>query len=249
MPQWGYSPLAVKVPGSMDPSSGRIRSPFGMCLHTTGRGIVKAASGQRRKAIDVALELYLESQSGALHGYRWGGPTYLMDYDGSLHQFSPDEVMTFHAGGPDREDYLDGDWIHRMPGISLVEWRKAWPLPHYKSPQHLYPGRTANTPYVGVEMLPIGFGQGGEPRGHCLFTQAQHEAAIALGRDLAARHRWPADWAQGPRLVGHEDVQPLERSDRLGGWDPGARRERPYWDDAYVRGELNRSGSIGAIST
>ena len=55
---------------------------------------------------------------------------------------------------------------------------------------------------------------------------------------LRARHGWPAG-APGPRLVGHEDVQPIERCDLqgagLGGWDPGARRSRPFWDDAYVR--------------
>lgn len=236
----GWSPLAKRVLGALSPAGARIRSPWGLCLHTTGRGVVKRASGQRRPALDVALEIYLESQSGALHGYKWGGPTYVMDYDGSLHQLSPDEVMTMHAGGPDREDYLDGDWVARLRqsgrGAAVEQWRAAWP--GVESPQHLYPSRTANADFVGVEMIPIGYGQGGEPRGHCLFTQAQHDAAVALGRDLAKRHRWPEGWAAGPRLVGHEDVQLLERSDRGGGWDPGARRDRPYWDDAYVRGEL-----------
>lgn len=242
MPEWSWSSLATKVPGALPPAGARIRSPWGLCLHTTGRGVVKHAAGQRRPAIDVALEIYLSSQSGALHGYRWGGPTYVMDYDGSLHQLSPDEAMTFHAGGPDRQDYLDGDWVQRLQAsgraVATALWRRRWGA-HYRSPQHLYPGPTANGPYVGVEMLPIDYRQGGDPMGAgLLFTRAQHESAVALGRDLAARHGWPADWAAGPRLVGHEDVQLLERSDHGGGWDPGSLRERPYWDMEWVRREL-----------
>lgn len=67
------------------------------------------------------------------------------------------------------------------------------------------------------------------------FTTAQHNAVAALGKDLAARHGWPADWHKTGRLVGHEDVDPLNRSDKIGGWDPGWLRSRPYFDFAYVR--------------
>jgi N-acetyl-anhydromuramyl-L-alanine amidase AmpD len=71
-----------------------------------------------------------------------------------------------------------------------------------------------------------------------LFTEAQHRALVALGRDLAARHGWPAGWGRTPRLVGHEDVQLLERQDAGGGWDPGALRAKPYIDFEFIRARV-----------
>ena len=72
------------------------------------------------------------------------------------------------------------------------------------------------------------------------FTKVQHNAAIALGRDLYERHAWPANWAQTPRLVGHEDVGLHSRNDANGGWDPGWLRIVPTFDFAMVRGALGR---------
>lgn len=233
------SPLAQQVPGGLEPSTAYIRKPWGMCVHTTGRGVVESARRTGRAPEDVAIRIYLKSQRGELHDYRWGGPTYLIDHGGAIYQMAPDRCLTAHAGSTDRPHYLDGSWAHRATPATLRHWRAAWP--GHRSPQHLYPAKSANISYVGVEVIPLGAGLGGAPRARGeLFALAQYEALARLGRDLAARHGWPDDWARGPRLVGHEDVQPLRRQDSGGGWDPGHLREpgRRYFDLEVLRGMI-----------
>lgn len=467
----------TQVPGGLDPATGKKRRPFGLALHTTGRGLPDKAIRKGVPPLTLALQTYLRSQRGELHPYRWGGPTYVLDYDGALYQLAPDEIQTAHCGGPHRSWYLSGRWRDEVSPATLEHWQAAWP--GVASPQHLYPTRSANEAYCldpnmrvltadlnwvplgdiqvgrrlvafsetlsphncyepatvtfatmlrkrrlrvitthgdlvcsedhmfaatpgpggrsrwmradalrrnsriryamtpwerddsydggwlagmidgegswaksgelvvtqkagvvldrlmtvlaskgidadlrrktsgdchyislrgvgtglshvgrfqpvrmigkaeghwsgrrihgkltprplviaveplpdgdvaaiktttrtfiaegflshncGVEMLPIVRGNRDPSvapfRPGLLFTQAQHDSAAALYRLLRERHGWP-EGPPGPRLVGHEDVQPIERHDKGGGWDPGSRRARPYWDDAYVR--------------
>ena len=229
----GLSPLARQVAGGLDPATARLRKPWGLLLHTSGRGVTEQAAKQGKQPIEVALRIYLQSQRGELHPYTWGGPHYVMDHDGQLYQIAPDQAFTAHAGGPDRAAYLDGTWIARCSAETVARWLAAWP--GFKSPSHLYPSRDANQDYIGVEMLPCGSGLGAPMRPGMLFTKAQHESAIDLGRDLARRWDWPIGWHRTPRLLGHEDVQPLQRQNAGGGWDPGTLRAAPYWDCEYVR--------------
>jgi hypothetical protein len=39
----------------------------------------------------------------------------------------------------------------------------------------------------------------------------------------------------------NEDVDPIERSDAHGGWDPGVMRRLPYFDLDYVKRSLERA--------
>lgn len=235
-----YSPLAHRVTGVRNPKLARVREPWGFLLHTTGGGVTAKAKKEHRSPIATALAIYIASQNGS-NGYLWGGPAYVCDHGGLLYQVAPDEAYMNHAGGPHRDQYLDGTWIHgvskeghRISDQAVAEWRKRWP--NRRNPYSLFPSTSPNADYVGLEMIPIGDGFGGEPmRPGLRFTLAQHEAAIALGRDLGNRHGWPAGWAMGSRLVGHEDVDPIERSDAHGGWDPGAMRPDPFFDFDYVR--------------
>ena len=232
-----YSLIATQVPGMRDPRRAIRRKPWGLLLHTTGRGVPKLAAAKGRTALDVAIAVYRASQNGS-NGYPWGGPHYVLDYDGGLHQIAPDDAVTAHAGGGDRVDYLDGDWEHEATDEMVSRWRAQWP--GVRGPYDLFPSRSPNTDYIGVEMIPLGSGLGGNPMAPgLLFTLAQHEACVALGRDCARRHEWPGDWHRTGRLVGHEDVQPINRDDAHGGWDPGYLRERPYFDFRYVRYTLD----------
>jgi hypothetical protein len=81
-------------------------------------------------------------------------------------------------------------------------------------------------------------------RAGLLFTSVQHETIARLVWDIAQRHGWPRHepWWRSTRLLGHEDITPLSRSlpDRNGGWDPGALREKPYWDWNVVCAYLER---------
>ena len=228
------TPLAiVQVQGVRDPKLGRIRKPWGFLLHTTGGGITDIARKKHEKPIDVAIKTYINSQNGS-NGYFWGGPTYVIDHDGQPYQLAPDEILTAHAGGSNRGRYFDGSWERDCPAEAVKHWKAAWP--GRKHPYSLFPSTSPNNDYIGCEMIPIGDGFGGEPMAPGLrFTKAQHDTAIALGLELATRHGWPAGWGAASRLLGHEDVDPLNRSDGGGGWDPGMLRDKPYFDFSYVR--------------
>lgn len=227
------SALAKQVTGVRDPKTARIRKIFGYLLHTTGGGVTDVAKKHHELPIDVAIRVYIASQNGS-NGYFWGGPHYVIDHDGKPYQVAPDDALTAHAGGPHRPQYFDGSWRARFP-TATAQWDAKWG-PRFKHPYQLFPSTSPNDDYVGCEMIPIGDGFGGAPmRPGLRFTKAQHDTAIALGIDLAQRHALPAGWEKANRLVGHEDVDPIERSDAGGGWDPGWLRAAPYFDLDYVR--------------
>lgn len=230
-----YSLLATTVAGVRDPKLARTRKPWGFLLHTTGGGITSKAKREGRKPIEVALEYYISSQNGA-NGYTWGGPAYVIDHDGSIHQIAPDEAVTHHAGGTNGASYRSGAWTGQVSAATVEHWKKRWPT--FAHPYSFFPSSSPNTDYIGCEMIPIGDGFGGKPmRPGLRFTQAQHDAAVRLGLELALRHGWPPDWSSSKRgrLLGHEDVDPIERHDANGGWDPGFLRAAPYFDFDYVR--------------
>lgn len=228
-----YSPLAIKVAGVRDPALARKRTPWGLLLHTTGGGVTSQAKRESKRPIDVAIAVYIASQNGS-NGYFWGGPAYVMDHDGRLHQIAPDDAHTEHAGSGNRPHYLDGSWRGKVSAETVAQWRDKWAGKAH--PYSLFPSTSPNVNYIGVEMIPIGDGFGGSPMASGLrFTRAQHDAAVALARDVASRHAFPTGWQHTGRLLGHEDVDPIVRSDASGGWDPGFLRARPYFDFAYVR--------------
>lgn len=226
-----WSPLASRVSAARSPLDRRVRKPWGLLLHTTGGGVTAKAKKLGRKPIDVAIEIYVAYQNGAA-GYTWGGPGYVMDHDGALYQLAPDDARTEHAGGPNRSKYMDGSWIAKFPQAT-AQWRAKWPGRSH--PYALFPATTPNQDYLGVEMIPCGDGFGTAMRPGLRFSQAQHDAAIRLAHDAGKRHGWPAGWMQSGRLLGHEDVDPLERADTGGCWDPGWLRASPWFDFGYVR--------------
>lgn len=233
-----WSPLARQVKGARNPRDARARTPWGLLLHTTGGGVTAKAKKTGRSPVSVAIDVYLSSQNGS-GGYLWGGPAYVLDHDGTLYQLAPDNVVTHHAGGPDRKHYESGAWVKRCAAKAVAAWKAKWPT--FSSPAALYPATSPNTNYIGVEMIPCGDGYGTPASPGCRFTAAQLAAVVALGLELAARHGWPSDWAATPRLLGHEDVQPLRRHTITGCWDPGYLRPGvAYFPFDQVRAELAR---------
>lgn len=228
------SPLARQVPGVRDPNLGVVRIPWGLLIHTTGGGITDAAKKHGMKPIDIAVHEYIHSQNGS-NGYLWGGPHYVIDLDGTLYQLAPDIVMTAHCGGANRKRYFDGTWEAVFP-LATHFWQQKWG-PRFKHPYQLFPSTSPNHDFVGVEMIPCGDGFGTPMRPGLRFSTEQHETVIALAKEMSVRHGWPAGWQNGTRFVGHEDVDPLNRADQGGGWDPGFLRAAPYFDFAYVRGK------------
>lgn len=218
------SPLAIQKPAKRR----RFRKidPWGLGVHTTGRGILARAHREDMEPIEAALKWYRAIRRSGVH--------YVTDYDGCIYQMLDDNIRGAHIGlsRRDRQDYLSGRWTIGQSAEALAMWRARWP--GKKSPQHLYPTRSPNGCYVGVELLPLAAEDVGDDG--LWFTPAQHVAVRNLAWDLAHRHRWPEGWQWSARLLGHEDLTPHSRWQLRGGWDPGALRDIPRFGWARVRG-------------
>lgn len=222
----GRSELARQAPKDR---GGQVRAgdPFGLMVHTTGSGIVGQALAKKRDPLEHAVEYYLKPDS-----YH---PAYVGGWDGAVVQVASELIRAPHAAVVrERPDFLSGAWERKVSAATLLAWRRAWPA--FLGPHALYPGTSANDAYVGLELLPLS-GPDAPPPAFpgSSFTLAQHQLVVLLGNDLAARWRWPLRWPAGPRLLGHEDVNPLTRNDKGGGWDPGALRARPRFAWRWVR--------------
>lgn len=206
--------------------------PFGLCFHTSGRTIVERALKKGIKPIDLALKHY--RRTGACH--------FVIDHDGTIYQLLDTEIRGAHVGlGGWRKHYLSGSWRLRMDvmGLSLPLslWDRRWP--GLDSPQHMFPGKTPNGAYLGVEFLPLMH----EQKDGTWFSDVQYAAGRQLLLNLACMHGWEkgllADAESGggnSRAPAHEDLTPHSRWKKRGGWDPGALRLKPRFNWAKVLG-------------
>lgn len=210
-------PFAIQSPARR--KRWRTIEPWGLVVHTSGRGIVGRAEKQRVPPLALALAWYR----------RRGGVHYVIGYDGTIHQMLDDDRRGAHVGISltERATFLSGRWLRKgaLPPKAVALWQARWPA--YKSPQHLYPTQSPNGCYLGVELVPLA-----ERRREngLWFTDAQHGAVRDLATDIEIRHRFPGNWRTTPRLVGHEDIDAFGRWDPGGGWDPGAMRQKPRFD-------------------
>ena len=191
-------------------------TPWGILVHTTGAGIYAAASKANETPIEWVLDYY--RQRGSCH--------YLVTRAGSCYQILPETVRGAHAGGSSiqaaerrRKLCLSGKWEKECHAKGVELWKARWP--GYKSPQHLFPGKSPNDSYIGIEL------QAPEkpPKSGSWFTEEQMHRLADITIDISIRRKYPEGWHLSPRLAGHEDVDPLERWDARGGWDPGGLRD------------------------
>lgn len=232
----GVSPLATESPHPKSVGPDRTAEVYGIMVHTTGSGIVEQARKQKQKALEHAVEYYERPDSFWSH--------YVVGYDGMIINISDEREKAQHCGfdAEERAAYLGGTWINKLPATAFAAWSNRWR--GVACPAHLFPGVSPNNVYVGIELLPL-VGErptdwGSRGPDAILYTKAQHDAVVQLSRDIA--NRWgfanKLGWWRSGRLVGHEDVNPLTRSDKGGGWDPGFLRVAPRFDWGYVRGQL-----------
>jgi hypothetical protein len=224
-----FSPLAHRATALK--SEGARAKVFGLMVHTSGRSIVTDAIKHDANPLEYVVAYYTKPKTYC--------PGYVMGWDGDLWQIAKDMSVTYHVGVKDfqRAAFLNGSWKTKVSKITLSQWTRKWP--GVKGPAYLYPSRSPNWDYIGVEMLPIVTGCGAPPAfSGALFTQAQHSMVADLWTDIAKRHGI-VNALQPGRLVGHEDINPWPstldnygRSDTGGGWDPGDLRDQPYfrWD-------------------
>jgi N-acetylmuramoyl-L-alanine amidase-like protein len=201
------SPLATAKFG-LRRGSKRSIPVFGVCVHTTGGGPAnKAKKDPRRSALQRSLDYYLKGSGGFPH--------YVVAYDGSIIAICDERQIAWHAGFGKKEYQYYKTWT------APRWWSSVWNPKGARSPLDLFPkgGRSGNSGHIGVEMLADTTGYG--------FTNAQYEALAKLVKDIARRHKLPIASAPSARLLGHEDVHPLGRQNKGGGWDPGAHRDKP----------------------
>ena len=198
------SPLAVGE--GLRHGARRTLPVHGLCVHTTGSGPATKAKGTGRSPLQVALDYYV-------HG-REGFPHYVIGYDGTIHTICDEGYIAWHAGWATR-----GGGSRWSGWTAPAWWSSVWRSWNATTPADLLPPRaqSPNSVYIGVELLADATGWG--------FTDAQYDALARLVVDVFRRQGIPLTKPPNPRLLGHEDVEPIERANAQGGWDPGARRQ------------------------
>lgn len=230
----GVSELAEPAAAGLRGGRARSSAIYGLVLHTTGSGIVDRAVSRGLDPLAHAVDYYLDPDS-----YH---PHYVVGWDGKIVQIADESIRAPHVGFGERALFLSGEWVSEVKPALLALWRASWPA--FPSPAHLFPGPSPNDVYVGAELLPIAPGRAEPAYPGATFTLAQHQAAVLLAVDVAVRQGLPAGWTAGPRLVGHEDLNPITRGDAGGGWDPGALRASPRLDMRWIR-EVAAGGEPG----
>jgi N-acetyl-anhydromuramyl-L-alanine amidase AmpD len=227
----GISELAVITRPLRTPSARAEPRPYGLVVHTTGGGIVRQALERKKDPLQHAVDYYATPKADPKDD---AYPHYVCGFDGKLVQVTNETRRAPHVGFVDqRPTYMQADWETKLPVQVARLWRRAWPA--YPSPAHLFPGTSVNAAYVGLELLHLTDDIAEPAFPGSTFTQAQHQMVVLLARDIAERWAWPKGWMMGSRLLGHEDLNPLTRSDKNGGWDPGALRAMPRFAWRWVR--------------
>lgn len=234
------SPLAHPLNAQFHAFKQRTAPIYGVAVHQTGSGEVENALKHGADPLEYLAEYYLKPDSYCAH--------YVIGWGGAIIQVVQDDLDAQHIGflPADRAAFLDGSWEGKVSPDTLRLWKAQWPA--FKSPAHLFPGPSPNNVFVGMELVPIVDGANVTPMAPgLLFTAAQHQACAELAHDIATRAQLPSGWQLGNRLLCHEDVNPLERSSKSGGWDPGFLRDQPWFDMRWVRTHITAEFSPGVV--
>lgn len=230
------SPLAHFVSNPRDVRNRPKPKPYGLLVHTTGRGILKRARQLGIPPLEAAMEFYTKR----------GNPfaQYVGDQDGTIIQIADEREQAWHAGIPAAQRRLYkaskkvDNWRNHVSHKALIYWYERWYINWgISNPTELYPTRSPNQCFVGYELIPDRYGR---------FSPKQYAALSDFISDFWERHKLPdiirllPDHPPlrhvryyslpEPRCLGHEDVEPLERWNRSGGWDPGSLRAKPKFD-------------------
>lgn len=177
----------------------------------------------------VAVETYLLPDNPAAKVFP-AFPHYVIDGDGAIAQIADETRRARHVAIPDADRllYLDGRWRTKVSAAGLHLWDRKWGALGKRNPVQLYPSKSPNNDYIGIELIP----QLQPAADGNRFTEAQYERLSALLEDIEGRY---GITLEGQRLVGHEDLSPLTRWNSAGGWDPGALSAKPAFSWARVQ--------------
>ncbi|RYF97322.1 MAG: hypothetical protein EOO00_00470, partial [Chitinophagaceae bacterium] len=252
----GVSPFAIQAKKQWKRAGNELRPAgwqgkvYGLVVHTSGGSLPgKAVKGGIYPTI-LAINYYSQS-SGCHYINGWKGVE-----GGDLAQVANEKKEAWGVAMTDQKKSVDNNRFEKdITQVVSALWKKRWP--GYQNPMKLLPGtKTANACYIHMECLPVVYILNGKyvtdknhppMRPGLRFTKAQHDTVAILAYDIAIRNGWPMDqlWWKTPRLLGHEDLAPINRHDKNGGWDPGGLRDSPFfdWEYVYVRiQEIHKSG-------
>jgi N-acetylmuramoyl-L-alanine amidase len=190
---------------------------YGVCVHTTSGGAARKAKPGGPSPLQMVLDYYVNGREGFPH--------YVIGYDGSLNRVCAETEVAWHAGWLGHGRRRWASWT------APAWWSSVWSRWQVTTPAGLLPPRAddPNSVYIGVELLADKTGYG--------FTSAQYDALARLVVDVFRRYGLPLAAPPNPHLLGHEDLEPIDRANADGGWDPGAHRRAPQfsWSGLWSR--------------
>jgi hypothetical protein len=234
-----------------------------LVVHMTGGTIVSKAIAAGLDPYEKCLSYYTTKDTSSHYLLGYDGMLFQMTDEhlrvGHVGVHS-DEMKAYRDGRWARGKSAKGSKKEgnlKAPTKKTVElWKESWP--QYAHPQMIakFHGQNSiNNCSVGVEMPPCGYHVKGKwtslydlglsdykpMRPGLRHTTAQHVGIALLACDIAERWGWPDGWWNDPKggprtpyLPGHEDVDLYGRSNKYGGWDPGALKTNHWWSWDFV---------------
>lgn len=236
------SPLAVFIDKPRDEVNRKAKNVTGIVLHTTGANKFDVAAYLKDRvqfAVDLRKIDYYDNPGANYPHYLipWQAP----DTEHVALQVAPESDRAWHAGigTPSLALYDDGSWMrHHVEGGQLValeapypgyaSWRQRWP--NVASPVALLAWHRTRDPnqFLGIEMT-----QPVDTKTSIPIADEQHSRCARLVVDIARRHGIEADLTRQmlvrkgggagwpPVVMAHSDIDPMHRTTKNGGWDPG----------------------------
>ena len=214
--------------GDPDLSPDRIRGIedlVGCVAHQTGYGPGVERADQKFGDDSLRVDESYAKRMATTLEYKG---TVLIGRTGIIVQFAPLKYRTHHSTSAFQAQYARSDWVSlksvtksgQKVKVNVSEWPKRWP--DLKSPLELPAfaklhgggGRSINNHTWSFDLL--------SPKPGDTYTDAQYISAAKLIHHIHTAYSLPIDRYH---VLGHSDINPLDRSNPSGLWDPG-----PEWD-------------------
>ena len=204
-------------------------------IHTTGYGLGLKRIKNNNKTLEEIGAAYAHRMANIL---KYKGH-FLIDHTGKIWQFIPVGETAWHTGSGKRKllksEKLYSWWIERWEGI--VE--KPTDLPVWRG--------SPNRNSVGIDLLAHGNGQITQG-----YTKKQYKSLARLIKSVCEDLEIPL---QRKYILGHEDVDPISRGSKKGGWDPGrfdwgylfSLMEEPIAEEAEEAAEIVAKNSLNQL--
>lgn len=174
-----------------------LTGPLGICLHTTGVGVLARAEREHTTPMEAAIKVYTQIMTASPH--------FVIGHDGEIVQVCSTDLVAWHAGHTARERVL----YHSPKAMAARPWWDRWhevnlaPSPlRMADPAVDHSGNCS----IGVELI---------PRHDKTFACAQYDALYEF---IVAQKRRTYDTGCG--LWQHSDFCPETRTNRAGvSWD------------------------------